>query len=337
MKAPASQPLPELIASRSALANTLIANLKDRCNVPTGARTLVAVSGGPDSVAMAVLAAAVSRRRSPSTIEPIIGHVDHGLRPESAEEADLVRDLAKTLDVPSVERRVRVESTGDGIAAAAREARYAALLEMAREQEATAVLTAHHADDQAETVVLALARGSGIAGLAGMPFERPLGDGVSLVRPLLSVSHAELVNLCQECGLPSCEDPGNTDLRSPRAHIRHQILPSLEGIHPGATKRIAAVAEEAAALATPDLGSNSLRRWRKATLAALSPSQCASTIRRSVIAIDPAAGGCPRSHWNTIAAMVRNETCEPRAIVATPRVRCVLGADEVYLEEVCDD
>lgn len=298
---------------------------------------LVAVSGGPDSVALAALSAAVSRRRSPAAVDPVIGHVDHGLRPESVQEAHLVRHIAEMLELPSVERRVEVKSSGDGIAAAAREARYAALLDMANEVQATAVLTAHHAEDQAETVVLAMARGSGIGGLAGMPFARPLGGDIALVRPLLSVGHAELASLVHECGLRSCQDPGNKDPRSPRAIARHEILPRLEDIHPGATRRIAAFAEEAAGLANSDASSNALRRWRKAALLAMTPSECSSTIRRSVIAIDPAASGCSRSHWNTLAEMVRNETCEPRAIAVTERVRCVFGSDEVHLEEVNND
>ena len=196
--------------------------MRERCGVPTGARVLVAVSGGPDSVALAALAAAVSRRRSPAAIDPVIGHVDHGLRPESVQEAHLVRHIAEMLELPSVQRRVHVESDGDGIAAAARDARYAALLDMANEVQATAVLTAHHAEDQAETVVLAMARGSGIGGLAGMPFARTLGGEVALVRPLLTVRHAELASLVHECGLRSCQDPGNKDPRSPRAIARHE-------------------------------------------------------------------------------------------------------------------
>ena len=112
----------DLVASRSPLSKVLVGNLRDRCDIATGARVLVAVSGGPDSVALAALSAALKRRRSPAELDPVIGHVDHGLREESQEEADLVVNVASQLSLPVLLRRVRVESTGDGIAAAARKA-----------------------------------------------------------------------------------------------------------------------------------------------------------------------------------------------------------------------
>ena len=326
-----------LVASRSPLASLMEKSLRDRCAIATGAKALVAVSGGPDSVALAVLAAALTRRRTPAAIVPVIAHVDHGLRSESVDEAAGVRQLATRLGLPCIERTVTVRPAGEGIAAAARQARYAALLEMALEVSATAVLTAHHAMDQAETMLLALARGSGLDGVAAMPWVRSLGDGVALARPLLSVEPQALLELLEEAALPSCQDPGNHDCRNPRAMVRHEVLPRLEAMYPGAATRIAATAQDIRELVAPDIKSSSVRCWSKLSLCALQPAACARTIRNAVVALDPSAGGCSRSVWEAIAGMIRTETCETRVVDVTNRIRCVLDARDVRLEEIGDE
>jgi len=326
----------DLVASRSPLANQVATALRTECGLAIGTRVVVAVSGGPDSVALAAIAAALNRRRSPAVIDPVIAHVDHGLRSESVEEAALVRRIAADLEVPFVQRTVNVQPSGEGVASAARQARYRALLEMAAEVRAAAVLTAHHADDQAETLLLALSRGTGIDGIAGMPWVRALGDGVVLVRPLLGAERQALATLLKDTGLPSCQDPGNTCLEHPRALLRHEVLPRLERIHPGAAMRIAALAQDVAALRSGACETTPLRRWDKLTLASMSASACARTLRDSVKAIDASAGGCSRSVWEALAGMVHTQTTDTRAVDVTRRVRCVLDASEVRLEEISD-
>jgi tRNA(Ile)-lysidine synthase len=179
------------------------------------APVIVACSGGPDSVALLVLAADAG-------LAPTAVHVDHGLRDDSAADADVVRDAAEALGVPWRSVRVAV-GAGPNLEARARDARYGAL-QMAREElGATAILVAHTADDQAETVLLNVLRGSAAAGLSGMPARR----GV-VARPLLHLRRADVRAVATARGLTTVDDPTNGDVRWRRAWIRHEVLPMLE-------------------------------------------------------------------------------------------------------------
>jgi tRNA(Ile)-lysidine synthase len=175
---------------------------------------VVACSGGPDSVALLVLAAEAGLR-------PVAVHVDHGLRPDSAAEADVVRDVAAALDVGWRSVRVAVRD-GPNLEARARDARYAALRIAREEVGASAVLVAHTADDQAETVLLNVLRGSAASGLAGMA---PRRDDIA--RPLLRLRRDDVRSVVRERGLETVDDPTNADVRWRRAWIRHEVLPML--------------------------------------------------------------------------------------------------------------
>ncbi len=175
---------------------------------------VVACSGGPDSLALLIVAAHAQ-------LDPIAVHVDHGLRPESAREADVVEDAAGLLGVRAHRVQVVVEPGGN-LEARARDARYAALELVRAEVGATAVLVAHTADDQAETVLLNLLRGSGSSGLAGMPARRE-----HLVRPLLGVRRSDARALCAQHGLVPVDDPSNRDLVHRRNWVRLEALPAL--------------------------------------------------------------------------------------------------------------
>jgi tRNA(Ile)-lysidine synthase len=185
---------------------------------------LVACSGGADSLALAAAAAFVG----PRVGVPVgVVTVDHGLQAGSAQRAVDVADWARTAGLSPVEiATVDVAGHSGGPEAAAREARYAALIAVARTHGATAVLLGHTRDDQAETVLLALARGAGPRGLAGMPARRDSG-GIALLRPLLDVSRAETRKACAAAGLAPWEDPHNTDPRYARARVRADALPAL--------------------------------------------------------------------------------------------------------------
>lgn len=178
------------------------------------APVVVACSGGADSLGLLIIAAEAGLR-------PIAAHVDHGLRPESASEADVVRDAAHRLGVEA--RAVKVDvAAGGNLEARARDARYAALETVRAQEGGTAVLVAHTADDQAETVLLNLLRGSGASGLAGMPARRG-----HVVRPLLGVRRAEVHRLCAERGLVPVIDPSNEDRIHRRNWVRLDALPAL--------------------------------------------------------------------------------------------------------------
>lgn len=184
----------------------VVEDLLSRCRFPpTGTSVACAVSGGPDSTALLVLAVRAGCRATAI-------HVDHGLRPGSAAEADLVARTADRLGADFESRTVHLEA-GPNLEARARAARYAAL--------PPGVLTGHTMDDQAETVLLALMRGAGLRGLAGMD---------PATRPLLGLRRAETVQLCVQEGLDVVVDESNSDLGFRRNRVRHQLLPLMAEI-----------------------------------------------------------------------------------------------------------
>jgi tRNA(Ile)-lysidine synthase len=178
------------------------------------APVVVACSGGADSVALLVLAADAG-------LAPVAVHVDHGIRADSAADIDLVRRAAESVGVAWRSVRVAVGS-GPNLEARARDARYAALRVAREELGATVILVAHTADDQAETVLLNVLRGSAAAGLAGMAPRR--GD---VVRPLLHLRRDAVRSVAATRGLAVVDDPTNADVRWRRAWIRHEVLPML--------------------------------------------------------------------------------------------------------------
>ncbi len=182
---------------------------------PAGTLIGVAVSGGPDSLALLLLAA----KARPGEVEAAT--VDHGLRPESAAEAAMVADLCETLGVP---HRILVadwiRSPTSNIQAEARAMRYRLLNDWAIERGLSAVATAHHADDQAETLLMRLARGAGVGGLGGTRKRRALSEDVMLMRPLLGWRKAELAAVVDSAGIEAVDDPANRDPKHDRSRIR---------------------------------------------------------------------------------------------------------------------
>jgi len=185
---------------------------------------VLAVSGGPDSIALMWLAA---RWRSTLTRGPrlIAVTVDHGLRAEAASEARDVKRLARTLDLQHRTMRWTGEKPKTGLPAAARTARYRLLAQAARASGATHILTAHTRDDQAETLLMRLLRGSGINGLAAMARESER-DGVLLARPFLHVSKSQLVATLKKAKIGFADDPTNRDTSFTRPRLR-AIMPVL--------------------------------------------------------------------------------------------------------------
>lgn len=213
-----------------------------------GGRTLVACSGGADSIALLLTLAA-------ATGDLVVGHVVHDLRPEAESLAgrDAARSVAERLGLPFMEGRVRVRGEPGNAEAAARRARYAALAGMAREAGCGFVATAHHADDQLETVLMSLLRGTGGAGVRGMTARRTLSRGpgpLVLVRPMLTpggdVTRDWCRGACAACGVPWSEDATNGDLTRLRAAVRARVVPVLKGLRPRVGRRAVAAAEQAA-------------------------------------------------------------------------------------------
>ena len=208
-------------------------------DLAAGDLVLVACSGGADSLALAAAAAFVAPRLG---LRAGGVTVDHGLQSGSAERARETTALLSRLGLDPVHSiAVTVPpGTAKGPEAAARQARYAALDVAAKEHGAVAVLLGHTLDDQAETVLLGLARGSGGRSLAGMPARRG-----PYRRPLLAVRRATTGAACAELGLEPWQDPHNRDFRFARARVRHQALPALEAaLGPGVAEALARTAAQ---------------------------------------------------------------------------------------------
>ncbi|GAA1696806.1 tRNA lysidine(34) synthetase TilS [Microcella alkalica] len=219
-----------------AIADARRAVREHLADLAAGDLLLVALSGGPDSLALAA-AAAFEAPRAGLRAGAVI--VDHGLQPGSAEVAERAAESARDLGLdPVLVRRVDVGAMG-GPEAAARAARYGALDAAATELDASAVLLGHTMDDQAETVLLGLARGSGTASVAGMAARAGLYR-----RPLLGLRRSVLAQACADARLQPWHDPHNDEERFARVRVRHSILPMLEKeLDAGATEALARTAE----------------------------------------------------------------------------------------------
>lgn len=223
-----------------------------------GDTVVVGVSGGADSLCLLHLLCQLAPEYD---IRLHVGHLDHGIRPESAEDAAFVKALAQAwglsctierADVPALAREQRL-----ALEEAARQARYRFLGELALSLGAHTVAVAHHADDQVETVLMHLLRGSGLAGLRGMRPLTRLGDlrlgetvisgEIRLIRPLLGVSRQEILAYCQARGIPYRFDLSNLDTTFYRNRLRHELLPTLETYNPNIRQVLWRTAEVIAA------------------------------------------------------------------------------------------
>lgn len=213
---------------------------------------VLAVSGGADSVALlhGVVRVLADRDDAPAVT---VAHAHHDLRGSAARDAEFVAALAAAAGLPCRIGAVAVRSAadgGEGLEGIARRLRYRFLLAVARECGAVSVVVAHTADDQAETILHRIARGTGLVGLAGMPARRRLGDGVDLIRPLLDMPGATPRAFLGERGLAWCEDESNADRRFSRNYLRHEVLPRLAaGPYPSASAALIRLGRQAGAAA----------------------------------------------------------------------------------------
>lgn len=303
--------------------------------------SLVGVSGGADSVALARglvrLAPAEAGRQL------VIAHADHGLRVESAADHDFVAMLAEQLGVRFIGRRLDVAAAAgrDGLEGRARRLRYEFLAAAAHEVGARHVLVAHTADDQAETILHRLLRGTGVTGLAGMQRSRRLADGVALVRPLLHVSRAGVQAFLAAVGQEWRDDATNADLRHARNFLRHEILRRCEaGPYSAATEAIvrlggqAATAAAAVASAAEHLLELHARRLasggialRTADLAGLNPHLLAELAAAIWRREDWPRRDMTAAHYQAVAALIRaGEEAKPFDLPGCIRARPDAGS-----------
>ena len=269
--------------------------------LPGGATVLAAVSGGADSMALAAALAAEAPRAGQ---HPGAVTIDHDLQPGSASRALDVADRCRELGLEPVVLETVTVGTEGGPEAAARDARYAALEQVADRTGATAIALGHTLDDQAETVLLGLARGSGARSLAGMPARRG-----RLIRPLLEVRRETTAKACAALGITPWSDPHNEDSAYARARVRASAMPALvaalgAGV-PEALARTAAMLRSdadaldalAAEVADPlDVG----------VLTTLPAAIRTRVLRRAAIAAGAPAGSLTAAHVSDIDALVVN-------------------------------
>jgi tRNA(Ile)-lysidine synthase len=216
-------------------------------NIPSEQAVAVALSGGTDSVALALVAAQVCAQRG----QPLyFFHIHHGLMPEADAWAEHLVGFARVLNVPLLVRHVQVDlGQGLGTEASAREARYQALAALAREHQVAAILLAHHQQDQAETVLLRLLRGAGVLGLSAMQ-EDASRQGMRLLRPWLEIERAELLLIAQDhfrrTGWQAVQDPSNADPQYKRGAFRTELVPVLEQHWPAWRQTLVRHARQAA-------------------------------------------------------------------------------------------
>lgn len=206
--------------------------LQERCHIYPGQKLLVGVSGGSDSMCLLHLLKQLD-------YDVTAAHLDHKIRMESGRDADFIRDMCQSWQIPCVIRQYDVLKWCDdhhmNLEEGARNLRYEFLHDRAKEIHASAILIGHHADDQVETVLMHFIRGAGLAGLKGMEYRTLLlqySDEIPLVRPLLSFTKPEILKYCLENNIPFVQDQTNVDTTFFRNRLRHELIPELETYNP---------------------------------------------------------------------------------------------------------
>ena len=284
-------------------------------------KLLVAVSGGPDSLTLLIALSSVSPELG---MELHGAHLDHGLRGQDSEaDARFVADTCQEIgvglttgraDVNALKTKLRMSTE-----AAAREARYEFLGRVAAEQGAEAVALGHTADDQAETVLMNIIRGSGLVGLRGMEtvtHREIAGSGVLLVRPLLGLARHDTEAYCRELGLLPRRDKSNLDLDATRNRVRLELLPLLRGYNPGIEKALRRLSRTAGAQVS-HLDSEVDRVWsetareadgtvsiRRTEFLRLSQAVQAHLLRRAVSLVKGDVQGIEQVHIDAMAALI---------------------------------
>lgn len=224
------------------LLTLITRTLREECALDSGARLLLALSGGSDSMALLHALWCVKDKLK---FQLVAFGVDHGLRSEAGAELDLAEHFAASLGVPFGRANLSVEP-GANLQARAREARYAALRAQLDAGKADFLATAHHADDRAETVLERLLRGAGPRGLAVLRAR----EG-SLLRPMIRADKSAVVRHLERHQIPFSRDPSNADSRFMRVRIRHELLPLLRQFSPGISEHLNALADQLGAGAPP--------------------------------------------------------------------------------------
>ncbi len=269
-----------------------------------GDNILVAVSGGADSLA---LAAAIVKESKEFAITPIAVTIDHQLQSESGLQAEKVEKQLREMGYGKVICKKVVVSTESGLEAGARDARYEALTTCAAQEKATKVFLGHTRDDQAETVLLGLARGSGTRSLSGMAVE----NGI-YIRPLLHINREETVAACKELGIESWNDPHNGNTEFSRVKVRREVLPIMEeklgpGIAAALSRSASILRDDADALdeiAQIEISESDLTSLDCDHLSTLSRAIRSRVLRAAIYAAGAPSGSITADHLAGVEALV---------------------------------
>lgn len=269
-----------------------------------GDNVLVAVSGGADSLA---LAAAVLKESQEFAITPIAVTVDHQLQSGSGEQAEKVESQLKEMGYGKVISKKVVVTTESGLEAGARDARYQALSSCASQEKATKVFLGHTRDDQAETVLLGLARGSGTRSLSGMASE----NGI-YIRPLLNITRDQTVAACKELGIQPWNDPHNGNTEFSRVKVRLEVLPVMEeklgpGIAAALSRSASILRDDADALdeiAQIEIARSELANLDCEHLATLARAIRSRVLRAAIYAAGAPSGSITADHLAGVEALV---------------------------------
>ena len=296
-------------------------------SLPADAPLCVGLSGGADSVALLCLLAG----------DPLLSavHVHHGIRGAEADrDADFCAALCQRLGIPltvlHIDAPALAEERGIGLETAAREGRYAAITAHLRQNSIPLLVTAHHADDQLETLLQHLLRGSGLRGLSGIPACRPLAEGILVARPLLLVTHRELTAYLEKTGQSYVEDSTNGEACCTRNSLRLSVAPLLEALYPDGARAAARAAETLrededylTALAREFIQKEG-REPRLTALGAL-PRPVFARVMRELLPTAPA-----QVHIEALWSLCREAT--PHAALSLPHVRVAVTNGRLCME-----
>jgi tRNA(Ile)-lysidine synthase len=241
------------VANPADISDNLVAAVADAIDsrrlIPNSARVVVGVSGGCDSIALLAVLKELADRPGLG-YQLVVAHLNHCLRQDADQDAEFVRHQADMLGLPCHIGKRDVaklaDELGQGIEQAGRQARYEFLRQVAIDAQAGIVAVAHHADDNVETILYRIIRGTHLHGLSGMAFARPIQSGVTLVRPMLNIRRSMIEDFCQARKLAFRTDASNTDVKFRRNFIRHDLLSLLrERLNPQADQAILRLAKAA--------------------------------------------------------------------------------------------
>lgn len=329
-------------ARRHPLVHDVASALERYGLTSTGEYVVVGASGGADSTALLLAMAELCKRTGKAGvpfIRPVAVHVHHHLRDSADIDAAFVQELCDALKIELRTVHVDPGQSPGNVSAAARVLRYRALGEESSKIGAKIVAVAHHADDQFETILMAMCRGAGLDGLTGMPIVRELKDGVRLLRPLLWSRRAECEDLCKAAGVQWVDDPTNDDLNRSRARLRHEVIPILDELWPDAAKRAVGAAElvRAAQVALErqldnTFGSAAVSSWTRNTISALDEPVLAAGLRRAALFLAPhTADKLGQRQLNEAAQAVRSATGEKKSFDWPGGLKLEIDSERVQL------